>query len=259
VATCEERTVGPCIDGADEPGLGDWLGHLRCLEAFTHAPGFTCLGFYSFMLDEDIGCAIRGTLPVSSACTGYGQCASGVCSRDPATCLQCVPEPARANLGESCAGGIPCASATRCELAADGRALCMMIAAEGESCDGKACPHWYQNCKTGKCVVLGQPGDPCETFRDCVLDAWCDPATHLCARAPVMKPGEECGAYPADATSSTWCTFGTRCVFDEATSRATCRPGNKLGEACARDSECDRGLVCGDASTCIERPECESL
>jgi hypothetical protein len=178
-AHCVEALNANCVSFGSRPGVRDWAGHMRCAEAATHDPQYRCTGFLSDILEGGSCDDLRGTLPVGSACEGSGQCASGECGHRSPTCGQCVPEPSKAALGESCGGDVVCVADAGCERTGDGGVACLPIAEEGEACAGKACRHIYQQCK-GTCVTLSRFGEPCETYRDCLGDGFCDDVTHRC-------------------------------------------------------------------------------
>ena len=162
-------------------------------------------------------------------CNGTLDCIQGACKVDPATVLECEPDPE-----------LPCM---------------LPICVAGEGCGLEPAPDWVScddgsGCTTGDRCLAGEcVGDPCDDDNPCTADA-CDAGAGECIHQPVedgapCEDGDECNG--ADACLAGACAAGAEalcgCVED--------------GDCAAFDDAdlCDGNLVCDPATgQCVANP-----
>jgi hypothetical protein len=130
-----------------------------------------------------------------------------------------------------------------------------------EECAGAAyCDH-TDGCP-GRCALLGEPGEPCNSRWDCNPGdgyAVCDwDANDTCARLPIgprAELNEPCTVDPLLVTEFVVCENGLFCDAGDGTSpTGVCRMPIGDGEAC--DSSND---VCDGNRRCVDQTSCETI
>jgi hypothetical protein len=260
VATCGERVKMMCTDDAMAPGSGITEASIEaCAESLAKA---TC----DDVLGNRLGaCSFRGSLPDGSKCGANGQCASGLCRKDPdravpaSFCGTCAPrgaagEPCRKDENEDCQNGLVCAPNLTC--VAPGRA--------GEKCDSTSKPCLMNlYCTTAQtCAFRVAVGEPCTSSNDyddpCDRSngAFCHPGIHECIQIGTARPGERCGLAPPGATAPVLCApggFAAASCIPEAGGLAP--DGSVLSGVCGavkQDGEpCETSANCIEPATCV--------
>ena len=205
--------------------------------------------------------ALRGTVPVGSACDSTAQCTEGLCTCDGI----CTRE---ASLGQdctaaTCAPGLRCMSPGMCALDTS------VLPREGEPCAALGCFGGLR-CSDGVCrearalrrAEIGQPcQNPFELPADVDPEVWCSTglfcdydAGSVCAPNPVAG---------ATCTGQGVCEGETVCI----PSPARCAPMAEVGDDCFSPHACAPGLVCSVSiceemrdlgETCTTSEECRS-
>jgi hypothetical protein len=189
-----------------------------------------------------------GKVPVDGGCYGSTDCAPGAWCHDSLVCPgECLP---RVGVGAVVRESQECLENLTAHLGVlDGGAFgytCRARVALGQPCssygdcvDGLVCNSGSGSCETprGPSVACAGPDGGNLPYSICSDGLSCQRDVN--GRLSCLPPaalGERCGD----------CRLDLRCVASDAGS--TCAGPGRVGEACARDTECELGLFCKPAS-----------
>jgi hypothetical protein len=219
VSACGDNLVGVPLEElelARERARCDRLA--RC---GLFADAAACTGFFRARPDPDLAAAISSGLvrydgPSAARCLD----ALAAQSCEPASReARILPPVCTQMLEGTLPGSAPCALDAEC---VSGR------------CDVPACP---ELCCTGTCRSprpTGEPGDPCELDRDCIVDTACG-SDQLCH--PLAGEGARC-AEDAD------CDYLLGCIGPTELMPGNCRTLPRIGESCPYERCAELGAVC---------------
>jgi hypothetical protein len=187
---------------------------------------------------------IKGLLPEGAPCTHWMECPKGGgCGQsDGMSCEQHVCSGAFAVLGEPCGGATdpPCAVGLQCQSGAGAATGTCALAVDAVRCLNRVtdCRYYTEFCGLdGVCAPRRPIGASCADDVDsCVILAWCDSTTHLCA--PAGAKGQPCGeeglcwngaCFPANTPSNNVCSAplmaGAPCTYSYHCASGVCTAG----------------------------------
>jgi hypothetical protein len=220
IADCKAQFVASCNLPTGDAGTGpvtyDGAKAACCIKHITD--DYACNAL-NVDMNRDPACneAWVGTVAISGACYGDGECAGNAfCdtgSACPGTCKTYIA------IGSPCASGDQCADNGKCLAGADGGATCV---ATSYSCQDAPCTKYGRECFTGYY---------------CKLPA-ADAGAGTCQALP--SSGEACGP-----ETSYQCATGLACNINlEAGFTGTCGTPGTAGASCLATMSCAAGFYC---------------
>jgi hypothetical protein len=236
-----------------------------CDEAFRNNPcGFGASFLFTPDIFEVLGVctgALTPKLTTGQSCLSSGECQSGFCQKQGATCPGVCADFAIA--GQPCSNGafVPDAGSGQCgkNLICNSKNVCQPYGSVGSSCatDGDCGPtinnqHLWCDTSTGKCAAGVDAGAPCGVGRyTCAPGLWCRPfvdagTDFLFYNGPGSCVALGAAGSPCDVYEG--CQQGLHCVYPTSTLAplGQCSPPSSVGSPCSIGSDCATGLACID-------------
>ncbi|MBM4370718.1 MAG: hypothetical protein FJ098_03645 [Deltaproteobacteria bacterium] len=223
---CREREYETVLPMGSLPGMDtDWAACAVATEEMT------CAEFVRQHIGEaleDAACGWSATLQDGEPCTHPFQCESRICARPAgASCGTCAePLEAGADCEDSNLLGSPCGIGSKC---AEGK--CVALGDVGDPCDPASAPCFSDlGCVDGTCGPPRQSGEPCTSLAgECDFYGQglvCHLVLGTCTALTLAGPGEPCGL---TETAATVCSLGN-CYPSQIAGTCTAQVGD--GEPC---------------------------